>query len=324
MKKQLAFIIIYNHQYNKNIEILEKIYSDRFSNIFHLVPFYTTGGGDKANIIPVYENSYYFQGYISQGLKSYFDENYEHYMFIADDLFIHPDINENNYREFFKLGNETCFIPKFEEFHSKKEWWPRMHEAYNYLISQPGVEVEKQLPDKETAIRKFKEFGLAYKPIQFRKLWNFTQLWRRVRYLPEPDLRDSPGAILLLYIKYFFRFLFSVLINKKYYLPYPLVGSYSDLVIVSADAIKPFCHYCGVFAATRLFVEIGLPTAMVLAAKNIVTELDLELQAKLLWKKKDFHVFDKYNNQLSALMQDFPENTLYIHPIKLSKWNTNL
>jgi hypothetical protein len=224
MKKQLAFIIVYNHQYNKNIEILETIYSQRFSHIYHLVPFYS---GGKSNVIPVYENSYYFQGYIAQGLKSYFDENFVHYMFIADDLLLHPDINETNYREFFKLGEQTCFVLNFEEFHTQKKWWP-------------------------------------------------------------------------------------------------MVGSYSDLLIVSADVIKPFCQYCGVFAATWLFVEIALPTAMVLSTFDIVTEKDLDLQAILLWIEKDFKRFDHYNYQLKKLLKDFPENTLYIHPIKLSKWNTTL
>jgi hypothetical protein len=321
MKKQLAFVIVYNHQYNKNIEILETIYSHRFTHIYHLVPFYS---GDKSNVIPVYENSYYFQGYIAQGLKSYFDENYVHYMFIADDLLLHPDINEANYKEFFKLGDNTCFVPDFEEFHTKKKWWPRMHEAYNYLIKQPGVEVEKMLPDKETAIAKFKEYGLEYKPVQFGKLWNFKQLWRRVRYLPESDLRDEPGAIIVLYLKYLLRLLCTLLTNKKYYLPYPMVGSYSDLLIVSADVIKPFCQYCGVFAATRLFVEIALPTAVVLSTSDIVTEKELDFHAVLLWNEKDFKRLDRYNFQLKNLLQDFPEKTLYIHPIKLSKWNTTL
>ena len=46
---RVALIIIYNHQYNKNIDILERIYNGRFSNIYHLVPFYN---GEKQNVIP--------------------------------------------------------------------------------------------------------------------------------------------------------------------------------------------------------------------------------------------------------------------------------
>ena len=76
---KVALIIIYNHKFDRNIDILENIYKDRFSNIYHLVPFYT---GDKSNVISVYENSHYFQGYVAQGFKSYFKEEFEHYFFI--------------------------------------------------------------------------------------------------------------------------------------------------------------------------------------------------------------------------------------------------
>ena len=75
----VALIIIYNHRYDKNISVLEKLYNSRFSDIYHLVPFYD---GNKTNVIPVYENSFYFQNYVAQGLKSYFNEKYKHYFFI--------------------------------------------------------------------------------------------------------------------------------------------------------------------------------------------------------------------------------------------------
>ena len=115
---KVALVIIYNHKYNKNIEILERIYKDRFSNIYHLVPFYN---GDNPNVIPVYENSWYFQGYISQGFKSYFKEEYTHYFFVADDLILNPKINENNYAEHLKLNSNTCFIPYLFNLNDPRE-----------------------------------------------------------------------------------------------------------------------------------------------------------------------------------------------------------
>jgi len=115
------------------------------------------------------------------------------------------------------------------------------------------------------------------------------------------------------------------LTKKKYFLSYPIVGSYSDICVVSSDAIKEFCHYCGVFAATRLFVEMALPTALVLSAKKIVTEKELELQGKVLCSQQDRkELVDKYSNSLQKLIVDFPTNYLYLHPVKLSQWNTEL
>ena len=48
----VPLIIIYNHRFDQNIEKLNKIYGERFSKIYHLVPFYD---GDLPNVIPVFE-----------------------------------------------------------------------------------------------------------------------------------------------------------------------------------------------------------------------------------------------------------------------------
>ena len=74
MNGNIALIIIYNHRYDSNVSILEGIYKERFSDIFHLMPFYD---GDKPNVIPVYENSRYFQGYIAQGFRNFFNESFD-------------------------------------------------------------------------------------------------------------------------------------------------------------------------------------------------------------------------------------------------------
>jgi hypothetical protein len=102
----VALVVIYNHQYNKNISIIEKIYRERFSNIFHLVPFYE---GTQNNVIAVYENSFYFQGYVAQATKKLIG-SYEHYFFIADDLILNPEINQINYKEKLKLDTKSSFL----------------------------------------------------------------------------------------------------------------------------------------------------------------------------------------------------------------------
>lgn len=84
---RVALVLIYNHQYNENIEKLEAIYGPRFDQIYHLVPFYE---GDRPNVIPVYEKSHYFQGYIAQAFSSFFSAHYDHYLFVADDLLLNP------------------------------------------------------------------------------------------------------------------------------------------------------------------------------------------------------------------------------------------
>jgi hypothetical protein len=301
---KVALIIIYNHQYNKNIEVLEEIYKERFSNIFHLIPFYN---GEKENVIPVYENSFYFQGYVAQGFKSFFNKEFDHYFFVADDLVLNPIINERNYDEHLKLSNDACFLPELLAFHEIKDWWERTEEAFKYRIRVDGVEAENQILSYELAIKQFSHYGLQIQSLRFDQIYNKMERPKTLNY----------GQIIE-YLKYRIKRFKNR--NRAYNLSYPIVGSYSDIFVVSAENIKMFCHYCGVFAVTNLFVEVGLPTSMVLSAREIVTEEDLDLKGKALWTKDDYQILEKYNNNLDVLLKDFPKENLYLHPIKLSKW----
>jgi len=311
---KVALIIIYNHQYNKNIDILERIYKDRFSNIYHLVPFYN---GEKQNVIPVYECSYYFQGYVSQGFKGYFKEDYTHYFFVADDLILNPIINEFNYSEHLKLNPNSCFIPGFITLHNRDKYWPRVGEAFRWSINVQGVEAKNQLPDYENALQKFQQFDLTIEPLRFNQIWKTPSSLR-------DWIRPFISRQFFKHSKFTLRFIKSQLTKKEHSLSYPIIGSYSDIFIISSDTIKQFCHYCGVFAATKLFVEVGLPTSLVLSAKEIITEKDLKFQGKALWTKEQYQELDKYDSSLKQLLTEFPNNYLYFHPIKLSKWNTEL
>lgn len=308
-KNKVALIIIYNHQYNKNIEIVERIYKNRFTDIYHLVPFYK---GDKSNVIPVYESSYYFQGYVSQGLKSFFKEEYSHYFFIADDMILNPLINENNYQEYLHLSDNTCFISRLSSIDEAQRFWTMNLHAIMYNTKSPGVEAEKQLPTYDAAQEALQKFNIINKPLAFEHIWQKPKT--RGEWL-EKVKKDKT------FIARYFKNKTS---GKKYELSYPLVRSYSDIFVISADAIQQFCHYAGVFAATRLFVEMAIPTALVFSAKEIKTEKDIQLKGRALWTKEDLSLLDTHEYKLGNLLTHFPKDHLYIHPVKLSKWNTDL
>lgn len=124
-----ALVIIYNHQFNRNIQPIEDLYRNRFSKIFHLVPFYE---GNRPNVIPVYENSFYFQGYVSQAWSELKSAGAGHYIFVGDDLILNPMINEENYRTELAVDEETSFIPMLIEFHRMSTYWPRCREAVEW------------------------------------------------------------------------------------------------------------------------------------------------------------------------------------------------
>jgi len=304
---KVVLIIIYNHKYDKNIDLLEKIYENRFSSIYHLVPFYT---GDKPNVIPVYENSFYFQGYIAQGVKSFFNEKAEHYFFVADDMIINPAINENNYSDYFNVDDNTSFLPDFFNVH-REEYWPHRLKGFLFQLDKEGIEVKGELPSYQEAESRLLKVGAIKRPLE------------QERPLKWIDLYEKPGRNLLVKenrtrsAHQFSDFVY----KKEYRLNYPLAASYSDILVVSAQSIKQFCHYCGVFAALDLFVEMALPTALALSADKIVTEKDLAYEGKPLWLEAVSEFLSPYKNNLELLITNYPENVLYIHPIKLSQWD---
>jgi hypothetical protein len=293
-----ALIIIYNHRYDQNIDILECIYKNRFHHIYHLVPFYN-GGGE--NVIPVYENSYYFQGYVAQGLKN-IKREYKHYIFIADDLILNPTINENNYASFFKLDEENCFLPRLSNIPQYPQYWIHNRNALRFNpFKTNGVEITNILPSKETASKKLMHFGIQNTSFPLKSVYNIKNIFKTIGLF------------------FFDKFVYGISLKKG--LKYPLVRSYSDIFIISNQVVNQFAQYCGVFSATDLFVELAIPTSIVLSSNTIITEKDLDIQGRALWTEEDYKVLELYKNDLNLLLQNFPNN-IYLHPIKLSKWNT--
>jgi hypothetical protein len=208
------------------------------------------------------------------------------------------------------LNDETSFLPGFKNLHEIKYPWPRIIEAYRYRLVRDGLEINDELPPYEKAIEAFKKQGLEIKPMRYNQIYPKSTIykWYQVKQLTR-------------YINHWLGSIRNR--NKLYHLSYPLVGSYSDIFVISGRTIKKFSHYCGLFAVTNLFVELAIPTAMVLTGEHIVTEEKLKFKGMTLWSKEDFKTLEKYNNKLDKLINNFPTGILYLHPIKLSKWNAN-
>lgn len=325
MKTTAALIIIYNHRFDKNIAVLEEIYRHRFTHIYHLVPFYD---GPLPNVIAVYENSYRFQGYIAQGLTHFFNEEFEHYLFVADDLMLHPAIDETNYKAHFNLEAATSFIPEVMEVHQllnnetlhfmsykkggkiKWHWW-RLRDLVKYKHGAEGIENETEMPGYAEAAALLKEHGYTMKPLKFIDLFGPVPTSIRTK-----QDRKEAFYYMARWRKY----------KRQYRIAYPVVASYSDIVIVSGASIKKFAQYCGVFATNGLFVEFAIPTALLLASKEVVTEPLIGKRGSIYWTytKPEQEAFaaamKPFENKLSRLLQNFPAGKLYIHPLKLSKW----
>jgi hypothetical protein len=307
-----CLIIVFNHRYDKNIPVLEKLYSSRFSNIYFLVPFYN---GNHPNVIAVYESSNFFQSYFAQGYSCFFGEDFTHYIFTGDDCLLNPSVNENNFLDKTGLPEKTDLISGFIELHklSGRPWW-HTYKAVDFFNNRKGAEVKRELPPYEEAVKKFRQHSIDVLPLtkenifgtqtppnkKWLEYWLFKQYHLRYKWKP--------------YKK-----------NGKIELPYPVAGSYSDVLIVTKESVYDFCRYCGMMAAVGLFVELAIPTALLLASNKIMQEKDILLKGKALWSAEEVEEVEKtFNKSLTSLMKDFPADQLYYHPVKLSKWNNDL
>lgn len=214
MNNKLCLIIIFNHRFDKNIDKLRKLYKDRFSNIRFLVPFYN---GMDNDVIPVYGSSFQFQGYISQGFNQYYNDMFEHYLFIADDMIINPSINEDNYADFFKLDSTTGYITDLEPLSNWNCGVERIEDAIkawncngvNYLSELPPVEDSFS----QAASKGFDAFFYSKKRAFNKSLFSNKKYWF-----------SSTSRIKLL---------LNVIKNKGIQLPFPFMSAYSDIFICS-------------------------------------------------------------------------------------------
>ena len=298
---KIALLIVYNHRFDRNITILENLLSDKWSHIYHIIPFYD---GKKENVISVYENSYFYQGYLAQAFHLLRNEEYDHYVVMADDMVLNHILNENNILSELNLGEHDSYFPVFMNLQEGKH--DNITYAASYRLKQKGAEIVNILPPKETAQKIFEEKGFCSNP----KITAYTAL-RNILACHIVDMRS--------FIRYIGRIAKNIFSRIEF--DYPLVGGISDFFIIDKNSVERFTQYCGAFAATNLFIEIGLPTSLILASKNVKTEDSANsLKSMYLWGNEIDEFGKKYNFNYKQLVNNYPKDTLFIHPIKLSKF----
>lgn len=289
MKTKTALLVVYNHRFDKNIGRIRELYANQFSYIYHVMPFYD---GNEPDVIPVFDSSYCFSGYIAQAYSHLRNNGFTHFFVVADDMILNPSINENSIWERLGIGYQDAYIDEMVCFqYGGKRWWRRIIDALDYTPEQLGVELKGILPNKEEAQRRFDFHKLPYTPIPRKEL------------LRNPRKKD-----------------FLKMLTRSNELKYPLVRAYSDILLIPSDVMPKFANYCGAFSATRLFVEMAIPTALVLSSDNIKLAEDIKLNPGAMWFEDDFKILESYGRNLTKLLTDFPSDKLYLHPIKLSQW----
>ena len=291
---KICLTIIFNHRYDSNIPRLREIYAERFDCILFLMPFYD---GEDSDVIPVYESSYQFQGYLIQAYDKLMETGADYFFFVADDIIINPEINQDNLIESINMKGKDVFFFDFIPV-NRKDGYSWIHARFS---SRPflhkSVSWKDSIPSKEKAMTLYKEFcGQEYPEKYVDAFWGTATEKDKMEFI------NRNGGTLDI--------------------PYPLMGSYADLFMISKEKLFSISRSCGVFSAMNLFVEIAIPTAIYLNVKRqqVVTINETGYHHGV-FGGDDVRKFEQeYDCNLKKLLEQWNKEWLFVHPVKLSKW----
>ena len=109
----------------------------------------------------------------------------------------------------------------------------------------------------------------------------------------------------------------------SYEIPYPMARGYADIFGISKKVLYSIARTCGIFSAMNLFVELALPTAIVLnvARDRVIEEKQTTYRCVALWGNDEVENYEsRYDCDLRKLLNEWEKDVLFVHPVKLSKW----
>lgn len=294
----LRLICVFNHRYEQNLEKLGAIYRGRFPDIHYLMPFYR---GDRPDVSRVYDSSAQYQGYFAQAARAFIDPQVSHYAFIADDMLLNPELNADNFLDRLGVGPGEGCIENLNPLNNTSFEWPHLIGAIYTWQYERFCLYSREIPTPEEAMERMTHHGVKFADITWRNLRG-DHGWYRYEML-------RPALKLLLRRK------------GRTKLPYPMVWTYADLVVVPRESIERFCHLCGIFAAMRLWVEIAIPTALALSCDRITQLLLTGRRGRQIWSPAEVEELGQQADcRVSRAFDVAGKDYLYIHPVKLSKW----
>lgn len=308
---KLCLLIVFNHRFDKNLPKLDWLYRSRFRHIRYLVPFYR---GDRTDVIPVHYSSYQYQGFFRQAWDRLRGEGFTHFVVVADDMLLNPVLNDENLISELEVQPGQGYFGIIEPFSERGLSWFAAGSSLVAVAGTNGMHWEPDLPAAEAARANLEAKGY---PVGGRLGWHNFRTGGTPR------------------VKGFFQFLFYLMLRARKRrstpetrlldLPYPLLSGNADFMVIPAEHMEKFCHYCSVFAAMGVFVEVGAPTALALACSHVVQAKNID------WIARDYCVgfrthaeadafYTAHDYDLEKLMGGFGAKDLMLHPIKISRW----
>jgi hypothetical protein len=307
MTVPVCLVVVFNHAYPANVDKLRRLYGRRFSRIVFLLP--NRRVPDPA-CFTGYRGSFTFQGLVADAREFLVAQDADTYVFAADDLILNPTLTDETITESLRLREHDGFITHFEFLAGRRHAdgaaprrrrnpardWPwtrrvvsRLDNPWDVMLGSGTEGYLADLPDRATALQKFRQYGEPLLTLEVPP-WPRKGLRRLLGW------RDRPTV---------------------HTLPLPMAFGVSDLFAVRRANLDRLAHYLGVFASLDLFVEVAVPTALILATERLVTARGAGWEVS--WAPGIRGSTDIPFSSLADLEARFPASKLFVHPVKLSR-----
>ena len=271
--------------------------------------------GDNPRIIAVYDSSHQFNNYITQAYDRLTAKPFTHYVFVADDMIVRQDLNENNILHELRLDKDSAYIPFIKLIDNKSFFtWPwSLKQVGKLNYPAKASEFRKYIPDLTIARKHSEKNG-----IDWRQGYTRSVLPCAISSAISPFPMDSACS--------YFRF---ALLALRFKISRSL-GTLSDRKFSWAQFIA---NYATRIAGKNGDPEYplqrpshgggGLPTAMAFTVDHIVqAEESGGFDSRNEGMPEE--IFERDQGSLASLIQNWREGVLFYHPVKLSQWKSGI
>ena len=314
-----ALVILYKDINEDLANKYESLYKDNFEKIFHLMPFYK---GDRKNVIPVFENKYQLNGYITQARKILSESLCDNFIIITDDCVINPCINSYNIFDKLNIKEGDCFfsedifttnINTFSDY----DWM--LPSVLNFYLSQNGAQMKEFIPIKVHMRAEYNKLGLRA-PFLYTDYVDYL-----IKHIIKGKIQNHEFFYKLEYsnlnIKNLTSAFTSTTEKEKLVTLYPFAASLSKFFIINKSIFENFAHYLGMFASIRVHYNIGFAMSAVLSTDTIKSKKDIGGSHKIV-NCEESMIYNLYKQNQGKLENILSPDTLVYYPIDLMKWKT--
>jgi hypothetical protein len=301
--------IMFNHPHPSNIPFLREVYSRMFDDVLFVQPLVSSLDSD---VHTSYRGSYAFHGMIVDIAKILLDRGSDYFLFIQDDVLLNPLFTAPQLIGRLGVKDNGAFVHRLLPVIGDAQDWGwtsgfiwKLFYPMNHISGSGVGALSSYFPDaEETRQRLESQYGFSFSPITYDRsrptiihhvVGNPSHSETIERNVLDGVFATAQGASYM-------------------HLPFPFCSGNCDFLALDRKTLKAAIPMLGITAAANLFVEIALPTAIIVAANHVVMSKDVGLSAELLWTEDERNCINDDN-----IARRFCEDLLFVHPIKLSK-----